>query len=302
MQTKNEKISTLQPEFETHNLVQRAALRGIHDSINNLYLGLNKSEDKGDLHCTAMGVFPVSIADNPILADTYKRNEMLLLLATFLNIGWIHYDGGKKILIYAFLGHSETRSIFKNKWWRYRKYLQQVFKVKVENAIETRWQEYYPCPKEHCVFGVNTFIPIDDLFPMRPYIEENEADNFDDDMHWVEYDTTCALEYHGIYPAVAILLKYGINMIDSKEELIDRCYECASIGDEHGRDLFHMISSIDSTYKKDLWDEMFDNILEKHKGERDIRTLKWCIDNIYAPKIKEQFELEKISFKPEVHE
>ena len=217
---------------------------------SNLYLGLNKSEDKGDLPCTGMGVFPVSISDNPILADTHKRNEMLLLIATFLNIGWIYYDGGEKILVYAFLGHSETRSIYKNKWWRYRKYLQQVFKVKVENAIETKWQEYYPCPQEHCVFGVNTFIPIDDLFPMRPYIEENEADNFDDDMRSVEYDTTCALEYYGIYPAVAILLKYGINMIDSKEELIDRCYECASIGDEHGRDLFHMISSIEIKYKK----------------------------------------------------
>lgn len=275
-------------------VVHRAAKVQLYRTANNTYYRQHEElqdvsgtaafvkEGDQDLEYTGIAEYMITTAANPQV-DPEQWNFIMALLPSFFNVAWITVEKNA-IRFYVFVGYSDDHVDFKRVFWRYRDLAQSVLKVNIENSIDPAWQDYEPCNEENSIVGINEFYSPDSLFPERSRRKRKKTD---------DYNVAYATEYQSVLPAVLLMHKYGIDMVDTDEELMDRCSECVSIGGYYGRALYHTISQHHCAYNEAEWDEMFDGMLAHYNGERSITTLKWCIDYIYAPRIKKQIELQR---------
>lgn len=192
---------------------------------------------------------------------------------------------------YIILWNSEIPSSRKELvtiWGNVKTYLQELLNVYIDPLD---CMKIFPLQKNLTVPETES-TPISELLPVKqiymPY-----ADSDVEKARYEEFDKANTTLYHIAVQIVEKCLEYGIDLVASRTEFMQRCNECRSLGYISGFCLFRLMCSLNTNYDTKELHYTFIDAAKEHSGSRDMKMFFWAYKNIYFPKIEEQILLEK---------
>lgn len=252
----------------------------------------------GQWFSTGMAEMTILFKANPKLRSKSARDKHIHRLLCTPSIVAITELMDDRYVIYFNIGHHTSWIEFRKTWNRYSAYFEELHDVTVRSVLEPEWQELWPLLLEDVLYANQPVEEIHEILPEAPYEVYERPDTLTGDLLWANQETKYAQVYNNVLSHVNMLIKYGIDTTATELELRNRCYECASLGSNYGRILFHALASLNPKYDRAMYDDIFTGILHDHQGKRDMKTFVWCYENIYAAQVAAAAKLEQESFDP----